>query len=90
MQDIVKKPQGWDSVSPDFDIRSLMDMVPEEYRDHPVLREDLTWHAVFSQAGCGRTWAYRYARELSEAGIRTVGDFAVAVMALELVVLPNT
>jgi hypothetical protein len=62
---------------------ALRAQLTPEQRGHPILENDATWHDFFS-ARVNPVWTGRYRNELLSAGIVTVADLALFIMALGL------
>jgi uncharacterized protein with ParB-like and HNH nuclease domain len=64
--------------------KTLTYLLSPEEQAHPILRDQSSWLDIFRQVGFNPQWSGRYYWALYKAGIRSVGDFAVAVMALKI------
>jgi hypothetical protein len=60
------------------------EMLTEEQKALPILQDTTQWIEIFRAVPFSPQWCRRYQKALLNAGIRNVGDFAAAVMALNL------
>jgi len=76
-----KQPSVSDSK---IDKEALLNQLPPEYRQHPILSDNTTWHNIYKAMGLNPIWTGRYRNELGSAHIKTVADFALFIMAFGL------
>ncbi len=68
----------------DIDKEALRQQLPPEYRNHPILDDNTTWHPIYEQAGHSPQWAGRYSNVLRSANMETLSDFALFIMLCNL------
>jgi hypothetical protein len=67
----------------DYDKSALWEKIPDEYKDHPILKDTTTLFSIFREkTGCGPIWSGRYRNELASAQLITIADFALLIITL--------
>jgi hypothetical protein len=64
--------------------QAFNEILNEEQKALPILQDTTQWIEIFRAVPFSPQWCRRYERALLNSGIRNVGDFAAAVMALKL------
>jgi hypothetical protein len=64
--------------------QSCDEMLTEEQKAHPILQDTTQWIDIFRAVPFSPQWCSRYQRALQKIGVQNVGDFASAIMALNL------
>lgn len=81
-------PEGKDQHLEPFEensTRKIFDeMMEEDLKNLPILSDKSQWIDVFKQVPFPPNWSSRYHRELRKIGIKNVGDFAAAIIALRI------
>ena len=67
------------------EVRQACDeMLTEEQKALPILHDTTQWIEIFKAVPFSPQWCRRYQRALTKIGVQNVGDFASAIMALNL------